>query len=138
MDGRKFLDVAGELVVGRSEAHWRAAAGRAYYAVLLEGRDCLHRWGFTPPPRDQVHAFVRLRFTYAPDPDLRQIGIALDYLSQLRNRADYEMSSASFATDRRAHRALTDATRAISILDAIDSAPPRRAAAIAAIRTAWP
>jgi len=50
MDGRAFLGVAQEMALGRTEAHWRAAVGRAYYALMLEGRDFLQRWGFVPPP----------------------------------------------------------------------------------------
>ena len=138
MDGRSFLGVARELAIGTTEAHWRTAAGRAYYALMLAGRDCLQRWGFSPPARDRLHAFVGLRFSFAADADLKQIGVALDYLSQLRNRADYEPHSPSFTSNLRAQRAITDASRALSILDAVDGDPARRAAAIASIRAAWP
>jgi hypothetical protein len=78
MDGRAFLVVASELAQGPTEAHWRAAAGRAYYALMLEGRDALQRWGFPIPPRDQVHAFVRLRFIFATDVDFKEVGYALE------------------------------------------------------------
>src|SRR5438874_8968742 len=99
MEGRKFLDIAQELVQGPTEAHWPAAAGRAYYGLMLEGRDALERWGFTLPPRDQVHTFVRLRFIYSNDPDLKQVGYALEQLSKLRNKADYALAvSGPFAT----------------------------------------
>jgi hypothetical protein len=138
MNGRAFLDLASELVNGKTEAHWRGAAGRAYYGLLLEGRDCLGRWGFAPPPRDQVHAFVRLRFSYATEPDLKQIGMTLDYLIQLRNRADYELASVSFSSNTRALRALSDARRALAVLDALDGDNTRRLGAIAAVRKAWP
>src|SRR5438552_14087952 len=78
MDGRAFLDIARELNRGGTEAHWRAAAGRAYYALFLEGRTTLERWGFVPGRRDPIHSFVRLRFDYAPDPDLKEVGKALN------------------------------------------------------------
>jgi hypothetical protein len=62
MDGRAFLTVARRLAHEHTEADWRSAAGRAYYALLLEGKAAFQRWGFTPPPRDQIHRFVRLCF----------------------------------------------------------------------------
>src|SRR5207237_567275 len=108
MQGRRFLDLAREIFAGGSEVHWRGCAGRAYYGLVLECRDALQRWGFPPPPRDRMHAVVRLRFVYATAvADLRFIGDALDELIRLRNKADYDLSAlAAFATDRRARNAL--------------------------------
>jgi hypothetical protein len=69
MNGRDFLRSARDLLANPSEANWRSAAGRAYYALLHEGRVALERWGFPLPPRTDLHAFVRLRFSYANHPD---------------------------------------------------------------------
>jgi hypothetical protein len=107
MQGKEFLDVARYLLRGATPAHRRAAAGRAYCALLLEGREALQRWGITPPPRDKVHMFVRLRFTYARDQDARNTGLALDQLSQLRNRADYDLGALEFDDDVEPQHALT-------------------------------
>jgi hypothetical protein len=139
MLGREWLDLAREMLPGASEIHWRGAAGRAYYALMLEGREALGRWGFSPAPRDNVHTFLRLRFSFPADKDLKRIGNVLDPLGRLRNQADYDLSSAPpFTTAVRAHQAVQDATVAINLLDAIDGDPARRAAAIAAIRAAFP
>ena len=135
MKGREFPGVARDLCSGPGEAHWRAAAVHAYYALLLEGRDALVRWGFTVPPRQQVHAYVRLRFTYATNLDVKQLGDVLDDLVQFRNRASYDLRlTAAFANNTRGRVAFQDATDAVALLDAMEADPVRRAAAIASIQ----
>jgi hypothetical protein len=139
MDGRAFLQSARRLLAAPSEANWRTATGRAYYALLHEGRVMLDRWGFPLPPRDSIHTFVRLRFTVAPHPDLAPAGRAIDDLSVWRNHADYRLSSPGmFATGARATEAVNRAQAAIDQLDAIEADPARRTAVLAAIRAAWP
>jgi hypothetical protein len=133
MRGRAFLDVARELVRGATEAHWRAAVIHAYYALMLECRDALTGWSITLPPHQNVHAAVRLRFLYAAAGDLNLIGQTLDRWVQRRNRANYNLTAlVDFLTDATALQALAEATAALSLLDAIDSDPVRRAAAVAA------
>ena len=57
----------------------------------------------------------------------------------MRNRADYNLSFLKeFASDARALKAIRGATAAIDLLDSIDLDPVRKAAAIAAIRAAFP
>src|SRR5437879_2513114 len=110
MNGRDFLDVALELAAGATEAHWRASAIHAYYGLMLECRDTLARWGFRPRRQD-VHAYVRLRFSYSADADLKRIGDALDRLVRLRNQASHNLTpSAEFASNSRARQAVQDAT----------------------------
>jgi hypothetical protein len=135
MDGRSFLEVARDLAAGPTEAHWRSAAGRAYYALFHEGLAALRRWGFTVPPRENLHTFVRLRFTYTTDPDLKAIGWSLDDLVKLRNQADYQLATpGAFSSAVRAVQSIFDADNAIARLDRIEGDPTRRAAAITTIR----
>jgi hypothetical protein len=69
------------------------------------------------------------------NPDLKQIGFALDGLVKLRNRASYSLNrSPQFASDIRAHGAIQQATTVLALLDVVDTDPTRRAAAINAIR----
>ncbi len=135
MRGRDFLAVAKRSGQGKTEADWRDAAGRAYYALLLEARDALWRWGFVAPRRDQIHAFVRLRFSYAANADLQTIGYTLDHLARLRNEADYQTDiPGRFTSSKAANQAITKAEQEIAFLDQIDGDAARRQAAIALIQ----
>jgi hypothetical protein len=134
MQGREFLVVAREDVLGTTAAHWRAAAVHAYYALMLECRDALHRWGQPMPPRQNVHPWVRLKFVYARDNDLKNIAWALEDNAQLRNKAQYDLSSlAEFTSSTKAADAILAAENALVLLDAIEADPARRAAAIASL-----
>jgi hypothetical protein len=139
MQGREFLALAKENIAGNTERHWRGAAGRAYYALMLECREALFRWGFLLPPRENVHTYARLRFSFPADVDLKKIGKALEDLCKLRNWADYNLAAGSyFASSNQARQAIQKATDAISLLDTIDGDPGRLAVAIAAIRVRFP
>jgi hypothetical protein len=121
MQGRRFLDLAREILAGATDVHWRGCAGRAYYAFMLECRDVLLRWGWTIPRRDNVHTFVRLRFLYAAEADLNAIGRTLDRLGQLRNKANYDLTAVTaFTSDTHARTALREAGDALALLDTID------------------
>ncbi|HTU16953.1 MAG TPA: hypothetical protein VMG10_02725 [Gemmataceae bacterium] len=125
--------MARSLVHGTMEAYWRATVIHAYYAVFLECRDALTRWGIAIPPRQNVHSAVRLRFIYAADADLKQLGFTLDHWCQWRNEASYNLGALpAFATNRLAQDAIQEISTALALLDAIDADPARRAAAIAA------
>ena len=102
---------------------------------MLEGREALFRWGFSLPARQGVHAWVRLKFLYAADADLKEIGYALDDLVHLRNKAHYNLKPlAEFAAAAPALAAIQRARDALALLDGIEADPARRAAAIAGIQ----
>ena len=137
MLGRDFLQPAKDLAPLTKEAHWRAAVGCAYYAVMLEARDALERWGFGTFPPHQVHVQVRLRFTYPAHSDVKLVGQALDLLVQWHNRAHYRMSQVGpFSSNQVVVRAIKLAQDGIAVLDRLNADPAQRAAAVAAIRAA--
>lgn len=133
MQGRAFLEVAREVAGGTTEAHRRATVIHAYYTLFLECRDALSRWGIALLPHQNVHSLVRLRFLYAADADLKQFGYALDKWCGHRNHASYNLGVLrKFATARLARDAIQEAAAVLTLLDAIEADPVRRAAAIAA------
>jgi len=134
MRGRDFLPVAGHLVQQGTEAALRTGFVNAYYALFLECRDILARWGVPPPPKHNVHTPVRLTFTYAGDPQLKAIADLLDRFGRRRNQASYDLSPRSMFTDPSVLRtSIAEADDAIALLDAIDGDPVRRTAAIASL-----
>ena len=134
MPGRGFLLPSQDDLQGSTEFHWRSAAVNAYYAIFLECRHHLLKWGFQVPSRDSIHSGVRLRFTFANDRDMKAIGDVLDELVRLRNRASYDMKTqVEFNSTNRSAKAIQDATRAIGILDQIEKDPIRRTASIRSI-----
>jgi hypothetical protein len=134
MDGRAFLRPARDLMGGPDEPYWRTAVVNAYYALVLEARDALARWGRPVPRREKVHSFVRLKFIYAADVDLQAIGDALESLVRSRNLASYRLGPLKeFADAALAGQVVQDADDALTLLDAIEAGPARRAAAIASL-----
>jgi hypothetical protein len=137
MDGRRFIELARRSLALRREENWRDAVCRAYYGLMLECRDAMHRWGLAWPKGD-IHRTVRLRFDSPSFADLTVIGRSLDKLSQWRNKADYELSSALFGTDVVAVNTVGFAEQALLDLDSLNADPAMRAAAIADVKSRFP
>ena len=109
---------------------------RSYYALMLEARELLGRWGLSRPPRDKVHNFVQLKLLYSADPGLRQVGLTLERPGKLRIDADYRSSDPDRRFTRRGtiERAVEAAGRAIAVLDEVEGDQTRRAAAIESVQ----
>jgi len=134
MQGREFLKPARTLVNQTAEADWRGAAVHAYYALFLECREALVRWGRPVVGWQNVHPTVRLKFTYATAPDLKHLSNYLDNLLDLRTHASYDLRPQSrFSTATDARNAIQTALDGIALLDAIEADARRRAAAIASL-----
>jgi uncharacterized protein (UPF0332 family) len=90
MNWRDFLVVASQLGGGATEAEWRSAVSRAYYAAFHVARRLLFDLKFTIPRADRAHQYLVFRLSNSGEPAIEQAGRDLDTLRRLRNRADYD------------------------------------------------
>ncbi len=91
MDPRDFLILARQLVLASTEAAWRSAVSRAYYAAFHVARHLLEDLGFTVPHADRAHAYLWLRLSNCGDPQVEKAGMRLNDLRRERNGADYDL-----------------------------------------------
>jgi uncharacterized protein (UPF0332 family) len=91
MTGRDFLSVALTLAADSSEAAWRSAISRAYYAAFHVARELLINLGFKVAGGSGTHDFLWLRLQNSGDPLVKRAGSNLNVLRGLRNKADYDL-----------------------------------------------
>jgi uncharacterized protein (UPF0332 family) len=90
MNWRDFLSLAARLAADVTEADWRAAVSRAYYAAFHVARRLLADLNFTVPRADRAHQYLVFRLSNAGEAAVEQAGRDLETLRRLRNRADYD------------------------------------------------
>jgi uncharacterized protein (UPF0332 family) len=90
--GKDFLTLAEIWINGVTEAQWRCAVSRAYYAAFHEARHLLCDLGFTVPLGDQAHAYLWLRLSNCGDLQVQLAGSDLNTLRRERNRSDYDVN----------------------------------------------
>jgi uncharacterized protein (UPF0332 family) len=90
MDFRDYLPLAITLWDGSTEAEWRSASSRAYYAAFHVARQFLLGLGFTVPRADRAHAYIWMRLSNAGHLDVERAGTRLNHLRGERNAADYD------------------------------------------------
>src|SRR5262245_24124149 len=113
MDGAAFLAVADDLLRGESEAEWRSAVSRAYYAAFHVARELLGVCGFRMPYSAQPHAYVSNRLRASAFPEVAEAGRELAELRSDRNWADYDLHKP--LRQNRAARSVTGAAKVIDI-----------------------
>jgi uncharacterized protein (UPF0332 family) len=91
MNPRDFLTLAYGLAAGTTEAEWRSAVSRAYYAAFHAARQLLRDLGFRVPRGDQAHAYLWMRLSNCGDAGLVAAGQKLRDLRSDRNHADYDL-----------------------------------------------
>jgi uncharacterized protein (UPF0332 family) len=90
MNWREFLPLAGRLAANGTEADWRSAVSRAYYATFHVARRLLADMGFSVPRADRAHQYLVFRLSNCGESQVVQAGRDLETLRRLRNRADYD------------------------------------------------
>src|SRR5262249_48620093 len=117
MDFRDYLALATSLANGTTEADWRSAISRAYYAAFHVARQFLVSLGFRVPRADRAHPYLWLRLSNAGEATVVAAGRDLGQLRTHRNLADYDervlLSQA---------RAQTDLAQAEQIINALEAA----------------
>jgi uncharacterized protein (UPF0332 family) len=123
MNWRDFLSLAARLAADATEADWRTAVSRAYYAAFHVARRLLADLNFTVPRADRAHEYLVFRLSNCGESAVEQAGRDLDTLRRLRNRADYDDSPA--VTQPQAAAAVRLAQGIIQVLDAAGLEPTR-------------
>ncbi|NLS77953.1 MAG: HEPN domain-containing protein [Chloroflexi bacterium] len=73
------------------EAKLRSAISRAYYAAFCTARNHIRDVeGESVPQSPRIHEFVSAHFKVESDHSHRDVGVNLDRLRLIRNRADYD------------------------------------------------
>src|SRR5436305_11388317 len=90
MNWREFLALGNRLATGTTEADWRTAVSRAYYAAFHVARQLLADLNFTVPRADRAHQYLVFRLSNCGASAVEPAGRDLETLRRLRNRADYD------------------------------------------------
>jgi uncharacterized protein (UPF0332 family) len=123
MNGRDFLPLASRLAAGTTEADWRTAVSRAYYATFHVAWRLLADSNFTVPRADRAHQYLVFRLSNCGEAAVEQAGRDLETLRRLRNRADYDEAPA--LPQPQAAAAVQVAESIIQALDAARQEPAR-------------
>jgi uncharacterized protein (UPF0332 family) len=123
MNWRDFLPLATRLAAGTTEADWRTAVGRAYYAAFHIARRLFAGLSFTVPRADRAHQDLVFRLSNSGESAVEQAGRDLETLRRLRNRADYDETPV--LTQPQAAAAVQIADGIIQTLDTASQEPTR-------------
>jgi len=91
-----FLDVAKKFLNIPSEAAYRSAVSRAYYALFHAASRFLGKLGFQTAKGPQAHGEIPARFNNCGVEDGEQIASWLNELHRQRFLADYDLTSDKF------------------------------------------
>jgi hypothetical protein len=86
MNGRDFLPIARALAAETTEAAWRSALSRAYYAAFHVARELMEGMGFAVPKSDAAHKHMAWRLGNCGHAQVEDIGRKLDILEGTETR----------------------------------------------------
>jgi uncharacterized protein (UPF0332 family) len=117
MTGADFLTLASRLATASTEAAWRTATSRAYYAAFHAARELFVDLGFRVPHTDQAHNYLYVRLNNCSNATLIGIADDLHDLRLQRNEADYDLHLAH--RQQQAAHLVATARRAIQSFAAV-------------------
>jgi uncharacterized protein (UPF0332 family) len=120
---RDFLTLATVLAGGATEASWRTAVGRAYYAAFHVARRLLEDVGFAVPRADRAHTYLSFRLQNCGDAPVETAGAKLQVLRTNRNLVDYDLRRS--IGQPAARLLVAEADKIIRALDVARSQPTR-------------
>jgi uncharacterized protein (UPF0332 family) len=123
MNWRDYLLLATRLTTCSTEADWRTAISRAYYAAFHVARRLFADLSFAVPRADRAHQYLVFRLSNSGESVVEQAGRNLETLRRLRNRADYD--EVPPLTQTQAGAAVQLAEGIIQVLDAATQEPTR-------------
>lgn len=106
-----------------TEAYYRSAIGRAYYACHKTGAEYLAQYEGATIPRRGAHDFVKSKFRKLGSNGVRQAKQIYRYLDRLFNTrvwADYDKKRRN--AQRQANQAILDARATLNLLKALTAA----------------
>src|SRR5258708_39719909 len=90
MNFRDFLALAGTLANETTEAEWRSACSRGYYAAFHLARQLLLGLNFRVPQADRAHGYLWLRLSNAGVADVTKAAGLLGDLRRDRERSGHD------------------------------------------------
>lgn len=91
MNRADFLTLAKKLLLETTEAAWRSAASRAYYAAFHAAHDLLTALGFGVPQADRAHGYLFNCLQNCGNSKIQKAGADLKSMRRYRNQADYDL-----------------------------------------------
>jgi uncharacterized protein (UPF0332 family) len=93
MDGKEFINVADDLAKAETEAHWRSAISRAYYAAFHVAKKAAIKKDIRLSKGPGSHGDVRHWLAIQNNQELADAGSCLADLHSLRVKADYRVEN---------------------------------------------